>query len=119
MVSADFDLYAIFGQIEQFCEKHVLTVQTARTVQLMAEELLAIHVARPGPLDIDFVMAFSEKRRTLELRVDSAGAPGNPLDEPQTPDGLGLALIGHYVQDLAYARLGDRNRVTMRLKSLS
>ncbi len=118
VASADFDRYAIFGQIEQFCEKHVLTAQTARTVQQLADALLAIHIARSVPVDIDFVLAYSEQRRTLELRIDSAGPPGNPLDDPQTPAGPGRTLIDNAVADLVYTRLGDRNRVTMRLKSL-
>lgn len=118
VASPDFDLYAIFGQIETFCEKHLLSAHTTRTLQLLAEELLEISVARPGPLDIDLTVAYSEKRRTLDLRLDSAGPPGHPLEEPDGGDGLGLALIGNYAGDIVYERVGERNRVTMRLKSL-
>jgi polar amino acid transport system ATP-binding protein len=113
--SADFDLYAIFGQIERFGEKHLLPVRAVRTAQLLVEELLAILVARPGPVDIGLVMAYSEKRQTVELRLDCAGEAGNPLDPDGLPDGLGLALIETYARDIAYAREGDRNRLTMQL----
>jgi polar amino acid transport system ATP-binding protein len=116
--SVNFDLYELFGQIERFCEKHALTVSTARTVELMAEELLAIHVARPGPVDIDVTVAFSEKLRTLELRLDSAGEAGHPLENAPLPDDLGLKIIHNYAGDIEYERLGDRNRVTVRLKPL-
>lgn len=112
--SAHFDLYALFGKIENFCEKHALPPQVAQTTQLLAEELLGLHTARPGPLDIDFVMAYSEKWRSIELRVDSAGPEGNPLESDS--DGLGLTIIANYAQDIAYTRLDGRNRVSMRLK---
>lgn len=116
IASADFDLYELFGQIERFCEKHALTVKIARTMQLLAEELLTIHITRPELVDIDFVVAFSEKRRTVELHVDSVGEPRHPLENAPTPDSLGLTIIDNYVQDIAYERIGDRNRVTMWLK---
>ena len=116
VATASFDLYSIFGRIETFCEKHVLPIETARNVQLLAEELLLLHVSRPGPVDVDFVLSFSEKRRTVELRVDSAGEPGNPLEGPHVPDGLGLAIINRFAQDLTCERVGDRNRVAMRLR---
>jgi hypothetical protein len=52
----------------------------------------------------------------VELRVDSVGEPRHPLENAPTPDRLGLTIVDNYVQDIAYERIGDRNRVTMRLK---
>ncbi len=116
VASADFDLYSILAKIEGFCEKHVVATKTAKIAQLLAEELLAIHVARPAPLDIDFIMAYSEKRSAVELRVDSAGEPGNPLENASLPDDLGLKIITNYAQDIRYERQDGRNKLSMQLK---
>lgn len=116
VASAEFDLYALFGLIERFCEKHALPARVAQVSQLLAEELLMLHVTGSGPQDIDFVMAYSEKWRSIDFRVDSAGPEGNPLEADA--DGLGMTLIANYANDIAYSREGGRNRVSLRLKPL-
>jgi polar amino acid transport system ATP-binding protein len=114
--SADFDLYSILAKIEGFCEKHVIATKTARIAKLLAEELFAILVARPAPLDIDFTMAYSEKRAAIELRVDSAGEAGNPLEVADLPDDLSQKIIGNYAREIRYEREGGRNKLWMQLK---
>ena len=116
ITSADYDLYALFGQIERFCEKHALPADTAQTVELLVEELLSLLTLGPGPFAIDLTVAYSEKSRTLEVRTDSEGPPGNPLDNPAAPDDLGRILIETYARDIVYTRQGSRNRLTMTLK---
>ena len=116
ITSADYDLYALFGQIERFCEKHALPADTAQTVELLVEELLSLLTLGPGPCAIDLTVAYSEKSRTLEVRTDSDGPPGNPLDNPAAPDDLGRILIETYARDIVYTRQGSRNRLTMTLK---
>ncbi len=83
--SADYDLYALVGRIEGFCEKHLIPHRTAHAAQLLSEELLGILLTGPGPHGIDLVLAYSEKHRSLELRLDSAGPPGNPLETADLP----------------------------------
>jgi polar amino acid transport system ATP-binding protein len=116
VTGAGFDLYALFGKIDEFCEKHVLPARTAHTVQLLAEELIGLHVAQPGFADLDFIVAWSEKQGRLELRVDSAGLAGNPLETSDEPDGLRMSLILNYVQDFTFERVGDRGLLRLILK---
>ncbi len=116
IASADYDLYALFGQIERFCEKHALPMETAQTIELLAEELLSLLVTHQETPDIDLVVAYSEKSKALEVSTDSAGPPGNPLENPEAPDHLGRILIETYARDINYTRLGNRNRLTMALK---
>ncbi|RQW84258.1 MAG: amino acid ABC transporter ATP-binding protein [Methylococcus sp.] len=116
ITSADYDLYALFGQIERFCEKHALPNDTAQTVELLVEELLSLLTLGPGPFAIDLTVAYSEKSRTLEVSTESDGPPGNPLENPAAPDDLGRILIETYARDIACTRLGQRNRLTMTLK---
>ena len=117
ITSRDYDLYALFGQIERFCEKHALPNETAQTIELLAEELLSLLVTVPGTPDIHLVVAYSEKSKSLEVRTDSAGPPGNPLENPDAPDNLGRILIETYARDIGYSRQDHRNRLTMKLKS--
>ena len=70
----------------------------------------------PAPHAIDLVLAYSEKHRSLELRLDSAGPPGNPLETADLPDDLALAIIHNYAEDIAYERGDERNRLRMRVK---
>ena len=114
--SADFDLYAIFGQIKNFCEKHALTKQSIQTLSLLTEELLSLLVARPGTIDIAVTIAYSEKSKSIELRADCAGPPGHPLNNPNAPDNLGRTLIEAYTEEITYTRDGERNQLHMRIK---
>ncbi|MBP9605191.1 MAG: ATP-binding cassette domain-containing protein [Chromatiaceae bacterium] len=114
--SADYDLYALVGKIEGFCEKHLIPHRTAHAAQLLSEELLGILLTGPAPHAIDLVLAYSEKHRSLELRLDSAGPPGNPLETADLPDDLALAIIHNYAEDIAYERGDERNRLRMRVK---
>ncbi len=114
--SADYDLYALVGKIEGFCEKHLIPHRTAHAAQLLSEELLGILLTGPAPHGIDLVLAYSEKHRSLELRLDSAGPPGNPLESTHLPDDLALAIIHNYAGDIAYERVDERNRLRMRVK---
>jgi polar amino acid transport system ATP-binding protein len=110
ITSRDYDLYALFGQIERFCEKHALSIETAQTIELLAEELLALLVAGPDNPDIHLVVAYSEKSKTLEVKTDSAGPPANPLENPDAPDNLGRILIETYARDIGYSRYHNRNQ---------
>ena len=114
--TADYDLYALVGKIEGFCEKHLIPHRAAHAAQLLAEELLGILLTGPGPHGIDLVLAYSEKLRSLELRLDSAGPPGNPLETADLPDDLALAIIRNYAEDIAYERVEGLNRLRMRVK---
>lgn len=114
--SSDFDLYSIFGQIENFCEKHALPKQTIETLSQVIEALLPMLMAHPTLIDINLTIAYSEKSKAIELRADSAGPAGNPLDNPDAPDALGRTLIEAYTEEITYTRKGERNRLCMRIK---
>ncbi|NCA70433.1 MAG: ATP-binding cassette domain-containing protein [Sphingobacteriia bacterium] len=114
--SRDHDLYALVGKIESFCEKHLIPARTAQAAQLLAEEVLGVLLAGPGPYAIDLALAYSEKQQRLELRTDSLGAPGNPLEMLEPADDLALQLIRGYTDEIRYERSEDRNRLRLRIK---
>jgi polar amino acid transport system ATP-binding protein len=112
--SVAYDLYAIFGQIEHFCEKHAIPAERQSVLQLVTEELLALLVAQPGPVDIELTIAFAEGRRSLEVRADCSGEPMNPLDAEVAPDDFGKRLIEGYAH-IDYRHVAGRNHLVLAL----
>jgi polar amino acid transport system ATP-binding protein len=113
--SPDFDLYAMNGEIEHFCEKHVLPRKTTNNALLVLEELLAIHRSQVKKPDIDLTLSYSEKKDTLEIIFTSAGEEGNMLDQAPADD-LGKMIICKMTEQIHYQRLGGKNAFTMLLK---
>lgn len=114
--TADYDLYSLVGKIEGFCERHLLPNRSAHALQLLAEEVLGLLLAGPGPHSIDLTLAYSERNHNLELRLDSRGPPGNPLETNESPDELALTLIRSYSDAIHYERLKDQNRLRIQVK---
>ena len=112
---AEYDMPALFGKIEMFCEKHLIPVKTARIVQLMAEEVIALHLALRDFARLDFAVAYSEKTRALELRYDCVGPGVNPLESAKEPDDLRLAIIRNYARDISFVHEGDKGMLRLRL----
>ena len=112
---ADYDMPALFGKIDHFCEKHLLPARIARIVQLMAEEIIALHLALPGFAGLEFTAAYSEKTKDLELRFDCSGPGVDPLDAANEPDELRLALIRNYSRDVSFSREGAKGMLRMKL----
>ena len=65
---------------------------------------------------MNFIVAWSAKPDRLELRVDSAGLAGNPLETSDESDGLRMTLILNYVQNFTFERIGDRGMLRLLLK---
>lgn len=111
----DYDLYAMNGEIETFCEKHVLPKNTRNRVLLLVEELLAIFCAGVGtrPVDIDLTLSYAEKQDSLELVAESTGAYVNPLEADDLPDQFGMAIIHKFSENIKYQRVENRNRLSL------
>jgi serine/threonine-protein kinase RsbW len=72
------------------------------------------------------VLALTLETGVAVLAVEDDGAPFDPLAaeppkkatrlEDASPGGLGLRLIRHYCQDMAYQRTGGTNRLTLRFR---
>ncbi|MFO7831533.1 MAG: ATP-binding cassette domain-containing protein [Desulfuromonadaceae bacterium] len=112
----NYDLYAIFARVEQFCEKHLLPSVTANRVQLLVEETLELLKFGTEPFEVDIALACHEKESTLELRFASSGKAGNPLEEEGQEDNLGALLIRNLARDIEYTRTAERNLLTLWLR---
>ncbi|MDY0398779.1 MAG: amino acid ABC transporter ATP-binding protein [Desulfuromonas sp.] len=113
----DFDLYALFGQLDQFCEKHLLPKASALRLQLLTEEVLEWLKQQAGVFDVALTVAFHEQDALLELRLDCAGPPGNPLEQADSQDDIGLALIRNLCRQIDWQRQGERNLLSLQLDS--
>ncbi len=116
ITSADYDLYALNGFIDAFCEKQILPRKTRQNLLLMVEELLHAHHPCLRVGHIDLTLSWSEKKETLELMLESFGEEGNPLDMERLPDDLGLKIMKNLSESLEYRRVDSKNRITVMLK---
>jgi len=114
----NYDLYAINGEIEHFCEKHVLPKTTRNKALLLVEELLEIFSAGQvtRQFEIDLTLSYSEKQDSLEIVAESAGDYFNPFEENTLPDQLGVTIIKNLSENMEYQRVSDRNRFSMTVK---
>ncbi len=113
ITSKDYDLYAIHGEMELFCEKHMITKSTCNYVQLLAEEILLL---QKDYTDVTLSLDYSEKDQSLEIVCSSAGAPVNPLDDSNGDEDIGIRIIKGRTQQVEYKYAGGRNITTLKLK---
>lgn len=113
--SPDFDLYAINAEIEQFCEKHILTKKTRQRLLLLVEELLSIYRPRLATTPLELTLGYAEKTGHLELTLESPGDAPHPLDSAMLPDDLGLTIITNLAESIDYHTDTSANRLSLRL----
>jgi polar amino acid transport system ATP-binding protein len=113
--SPDFDLYKMNAEIENFCEKHVLSKKVTHIVLLLVEELLLVHNAWTKEMNIQLTLSYSEKRDNVEIVFESAGEEGNMLENSEA-DEIGLNIIRNLTENVEYRRIGGTNKLSMFLK---
>jgi len=113
--NADFDLYKMNAEIEQFCEKHVLSQRIVNDILLIVEELLVLYKSQTENIDVHLRVAYSEKQETIEILFTSACAEGNLLDKAE-PDDIGAMIIKNKTEKIDYERVDNKNRLVLLLK---
>ncbi|MFA4839820.1 MAG: amino acid ABC transporter ATP-binding protein [Candidatus Neomarinimicrobiota bacterium] len=111
--SKNYDLYAMQGEMETFCEKHMLSKKVSGYVLLIAEEVLGI---QSDFSDINLNLSYSEKDGGVELVCESVGAPVNPLEDGILEDDLGLKLIKGRCESVDYKYKDGRNIQILKVK---
>jgi polar amino acid transport system ATP-binding protein len=109
--SADFDIYALNAEIEQFCEKQLLSRSARQNLLLLVDELLQIYKPRLRQSPVDLTIAYSEKSGRLELVLESEGTAGEPLAMADGDDGLALALIRGFSETIGHRQADGRSRL--------
>jgi polar amino acid transport system ATP-binding protein len=95
----DYDLYAMQGEMEAFCIKHMIPPKMTGYVVHVSEEVLGMQREFN---DIRLNLAYSEKDGSLEMTCRNAGNPFNPLEEGALDDDIGLKLIKARCKSLDY-----------------
>ncbi|MGI6711855.1 MAG: amino acid ABC transporter ATP-binding protein [Bacillota bacterium] len=115
----DYDLYAMNGEIENFCEKHVISKEIRNKVLLLVEELLVIFSAGTDPqaFYVDLTISYSEKKDSLDLVVESTGGYLNPLADNVLSDQLGVVIIKNLTENVEFQRVNERNRLSLMVKN--
>ena len=113
ITSRDYDLYALQGEMENFCEKHMLSKKVSGYVVHIAEEVLCL---QKDFSDIRLSLTYSEKEGTVELVCSSAGVPLNPLEDEELKDDIGLKLIRGRCTSVEYRLEDGKNILTLRLR---
>ncbi|MCX6269837.1 MAG: amino acid ABC transporter ATP-binding protein [Bacteroidetes bacterium] len=90
LTSNDYDLYAMQGEMETFCEKHMLGRKVSNYVQAVAEEVLGLIPEISG---LNLSLSYSEKEGDVIILCESPGEPFNPLEEGVQADDIGIRLI--------------------------
>ena len=113
--SPDFDRYAMYAEIEAFCEKHILPRNIRYNLMLAIEELLEIYKPdiRDAPLDLG--VTYSEKTDALEVAFERSGEWPDPLESNPQPDDLGLRIIRGITESVDYRAAGGKSRLVVRI----
>ncbi len=112
--SSDFDLYALNGEMEAFCEKHMIPKKTSDYVVQVVEESL---ILQKDYENIDLSLSYGEKDGEVELLIESSGMPFNPLDEDALEDVIGLNIIRSRCKSLKYSYEQGRNTLSLVIRA--
>ena len=113
IASVDYDLYALHGEIEHFCEKHFLPRSSTHDLEHLVDELLQLHKAILRPFVVDLSIAYSETSGRLELVVDTEDTGTDPLRVSAGDDGLAVAIVRGLAETIEHKRENGRSRLEL------
>ena len=110
-------------EFERFSSAHGLPDLVRRSIQVVLDELLSntVRCGKVGERDTTIEIGFRLDEEALRVEILDDGTPFNPL-ERESPDttlplekrpvgGLGVMLVRHLVDEIAWDGEGGRNRV--------
>lgn len=115
--SADFDLYALNGDVETFCEKQFLSKKARANLLLVIEELLTLYKPYLDDMHLELTIAHSEKTDELHLSCVSDGAEFNPLENPELQDDIGVNIIRSFTENIIFKWADQQNKLELLIKS--
>ena len=109
-----YDLYALQGEMEVFCEKHMISKKVTGYVLHIAEEVL---ILQPDFSDIVVTLSYSEQDGGVELLFKSTGEPFNLFEAPDLMDDIGVKLIKARCQSTNYKYENGKNHLLLKIKN--
>jgi polar amino acid transport system ATP-binding protein len=113
--SPDFDRYAMYAEIEAFCERHILPKGTRYNLMLAIEEVLEIYKPDIRDAPLDLAVAYSEKTNALEVSFEKSGEWPDPLVSNPRPDDLGLRILSSITENVDYRAAGGKSALIVRI----
>jgi len=120
------ELAGLREKLREFCESWKLPQSSAFAVLLSLDELVTNIISYAWEDGLEHSISISAKcgGGVMEIEVEDDGRPFNPLDyappdlsspiEERHIGGLGIHLIQTYMDEIAYSREGERNRLVMK-----
>jgi ABC-type proline/glycine betaine transport system ATPase subunit len=116
VLSRDYDLYAMNGQIETFCEKQMLGKTARHNLLLLLEEILQLYKSVLGQIRLSVSVEYSEKTEQLELSFTSNSATGNLLESDNPDDELPILIIRNHAEQIHFESVDGAERLQLVVK---
>ncbi len=122
---SDFDLDAIFAQIETFADEEEWAPDLTFRVNLALEELTLNTMTHGRHDELEAIeIMLNSKEDLLTIEIKDNGLPFNPLEEAPDPGveaaleernvgGLGVYLVHTLMDEMEYKRAEGRNYLTL------
>jgi serine/threonine-protein kinase RsbW len=112
--------------IEKACIKTDCSASQALRILLVIEELFTntVKYGKGGPAPVEVTVAIAATNGDITVTYENNAPPYDPFSSGQTTEGLdgtiskrsvgqlGLILVRELGENVHYARIGDRNRIT-------
>jgi polar amino acid transport system ATP-binding protein len=120
LASPDVDIFALHGDIEVFCERHMLPKQSAHDLQLLTEELILCFMSdlRDGRA-FELTVEYLEAKRTLGATLLLPPEAVNPFaaDAPEDPEReISVALIRNLAPEIEEVATASGRRIDFALR---
>jgi arginine/lysine/histidine transport system ATP-binding protein len=117
LASVDFDLYALHGEIELFCEKHFLSRSAMHDLQLLVAELLYLHKPILRDFVVDVSIAYSERSGRLTLVIETEDTGKDPLQVPDGDNGIAVAIVRGIPETIEHRRENGKSRFEIAVRT--
>lgn len=107
ITSADFDLYEMNAQLEDFARKHFLTQKQTNNLELITEELISNQIIH-STQDITLQIGYYEVDDKLQISLSYDGEEFNPFDT-EKEDALSMLLVRQYTDNAVFSYDGKNN----------
>jgi len=116
----------VVGMVERFGAEHRIPCNVVNDINVALDEMLnniISYAYRPGEQG-DILVRLTMRSGEITVEIEDRGRPFDPLEAP-SPDlsaqlrdrkvgGLGIHFVKQLMDDVAYARVADTNRLRLR-----
>lgn len=107
--SPDYDLYALNGDVETFCEKQFLSKKTRANLLLVLEELLTLYKPHLGSVSLELSIGHSEKTDAVTIHCVTNGIEFDPMKSADLEDDIGINIIQNFCKEIRFSRNDNQN----------